>query len=286
MGYLEATFQVLTVSSSIMVRLSPWPDFQRIYKTKNTGEVQILPVVMLFANCVVLGWFGYLSENIFPLFVTAVFGLVTCGGFIAVFYRYTDDKRSAHKIGAVALAVIILVCLYGAIGLAGFTGQSKSSMATAMGAFSVATSIGLYSSPLATIKRVVRSKSTASMPFTLCLANFFSSVCWTVYAILIMDVWILLPNIVGCVLTMIQLALYIIYPTSKAAETQLEVVIIDHSGVTTEHERKIALPSVLDTDETLQVVSGRKSSIGCNDCFVEVQSPVTHDKAPSDVVVR
>ncbi|CAI5705192.1 unnamed protein product [Peronospora effusa] len=52
MGYLEATFQVLTVSSSIMVRLSPWPDFQRIYKTKNTGEVQILPVVMLFANCV------------------------------------------------------------------------------------------------------------------------------------------------------------------------------------------------------------------------------------------
>ncbi|EGZ08361.1 hypothetical protein PHYSODRAFT_446228, partial [Phytophthora sojae] len=165
------------------VRVAPWPDFQRVYRAKSTGEVQILPVVMLFTNCVVLVWYGYLSEDIFPLFVTAVMGLITCGGFIAVFYRYTDDKRSVHRICAAALAVIVLVCFYGAIGVAGVTSQSKSSMATAMGAISIGTSIGLYGSPLATIQRVIRTKSTASMPFTLCLANFFNSVCWVVYAI-------------------------------------------------------------------------------------------------------
>ncbi|CAH0478256.1 unnamed protein product [Peronospora belbahrii] len=272
MGHLEATFQVLTVSSSVFVRLSPWPDFQRICKTKNTGEVQILPVVMLFTNCVVLAWFGYLSENIFPLFVTALLGLVTCGGFITVFYRYTDDRPSLHRICAVGFAVIVLVCLYGAIGLAGVTGQSKFSMATAMGAFSVVTSIGLYSSPLATIQRVMRSKSTASMPFTLCLANFFSSVCWTIYAIIIEDVWILLPNAFGCVLTTIQLALYVIYPTSTATETQ---VIADHSGVTIEIEGKTSLSIVLNTTTQEGGRVGRKSNIEQNDCFIEVRSPVT-----------
>ncbi|KAE9055961.1 hypothetical protein PF010_g31946, partial [Phytophthora fragariae] len=162
------------------------------------------PVVMLFTNCVVLVWYGYLSEDIFPLFVTAIMGLVTCAGFIAVFYRYTDDKRSVHRICAAALAVIVIVCIYGTLGVAGVTDQSKSSLATAMGAISIATSIGLYGSPLATIRRVIRSKSTASMPFTLCLANFSNSVCWVVYAVIVVDVWVLIPNVFGCVLTTIQ----------------------------------------------------------------------------------
>ncbi|KAG3115757.1 hypothetical protein PI124_g8356 [Phytophthora idaei] len=152
MGALEATFQVLTVISCIFVRFAPWPDFQCVYKAKTTGEMQILPVVMLFTNCVVL--------------------VSICG---------------------VAFAVIMLVYLYGAIGVAGLTKQSKSSMATAIGAISISTSIGLYGSPLATTRRVIRTKSTASMPFTLCLANFFNS-----------------------------LILYVVYPT------QLQSVMIDH----------------------------------------------------------
>ncbi|KAG7379299.1 hypothetical protein PHYPSEUDO_008753 [Phytophthora pseudosyringae] len=277
MGALEATFQVLTVISSIFVRISPWPDFQRVFKAKTTGEVQILPVAMLFTNCVVLVWYGYLSENIFPLFVTAIMGLVTCGGFIAVFYRYTDDKRSVHKICAASFIVIVLVCFYGAIGVAGVTGQSKSSVATAMGAISIGTSIGLYGSPLATIRRVVRTKSTASMPFTLCLANFFNSVCWVVYAIITVDVWVLLPNAFGCVLTTIQLILYAIYPTSP--ETQLEAVMIDHTGAVTDYEGEASLSIVIraSTQE-----GGRKSSFDRKDSldFVAIRSPVTRQLSP------
>lgn len=274
MGALEATFQVLTVISSIFVRFAPWPDFQRVYKAKTTGEVQILPVVMLFTNCVVLVWYGYLSEDIFPLFITAIMGLVTCGGFIAVFYRYTDDKRSVHRICAAASVIIVLVCLYGAIGVASVTGQSKSSMATAMGAISIGTSIGLYGSPLATIRRIMRTKSTASMPFTLCLANFFNSVCWVVYAIIVVDVWILLPNTFGCVLTTIQLILYVIYPTPKE---QLESIMIDHPGATTEYEREASLSIVINTNTQEGDRLGRKSSIDRKDSldFVAIRSPVT-----------
>jgi solute carrier family 50 protein (sugar transporter) len=277
MGALEATFQVLTVISSIFVRVAPWPDFRRVYKAKTTGEVQILPVVMLFTNCVVLVWYGYLSENIFPLVVTAVMGLVTCAGFVAVFYRFTDDKRSVHRICITSVVVIVLVCIYGAIGVAGVTGQSKSSMATAMGAISIGTSIGLYGSPLATIRRVVRQKSTASMPFTLCLANFLNSVCWVVYAILIVDVWVLLPNAFGCVLTTIQLVLYVIYPASKATETQLQAVMIDHAGALTDYEREASLSIVVDTHPQEGDRLARKSNLSRKDSldFVAIRSPVT-----------
>ncbi|GMF14844.1 unnamed protein product [Phytophthora lilii] len=277
MGAVEATFQVLTVISSIFVRVAPWPDFQRVYQAKTTGEVQILPVVMLFTNCVVLVWYGYLSEDIFPLFVTAIMGLVTCAGFIAVFYRYTDDKRSVHRICLMAVAVIVLVCLYGVLGVVGVTGQSKSSLATAMGAISIGTSIGLYGSPLATIRRIVRTKSTATMPFTLCLANFFNSVCWVVYAIIIVDVWVLLPNAFGCVLTTIQLILYVIYPTSKTTETQLESVMIDHPGAMTEYEREASLSIITNTNTQEGDRLGRKSSIDRKDSldFVAIRSPLS-----------
>ncbi|OWZ16527.1 hypothetical protein PHMEG_0009668 [Phytophthora megakarya] len=179
---------------------------------------------MLFTNCVVLVWYGYLSEDIFPLFVTAIMGLVTCGGFIAIFYRYTDDKRSVHRICTAAFVVIVLVCLYGAIGVEGVTGQSKA------------------------------TKSTASMPFTLCLANFFNSVCWVVYAIINVDIWVLLPNALGCVLTVIQLVLYVVYPRSK----QIDSLTIEHLGTVTDYEREASLSIVFST--TLKYNTSSKMS--------------------------
>ncbi|KAE9265055.1 hypothetical protein PF008_g31964, partial [Phytophthora fragariae] len=212
------------------------------------------PVVMLFTNCVVLVWYGYLSEDIFPLFVTAIMGLVTCAGFIAVFYRYTDDKRSVHRICAAALAVIVIVCIYGTLGVAGVTDQSKSSLATAMGAISIATSIGLYGSPLATIRRVIRSKSTASMPFTLCLANFSNSVCWVVYAVIVVDVWVLIPNVFGC--------------------TQLESVTI---GPITDYEHEASISVVITTNTQEGQALARKSNFDRKDSFdfVAIRSPMT-----------
>ncbi|KAG2905229.1 hypothetical protein PC129_g8643 [Phytophthora cactorum] len=204
MGALEATFQVLTVISCIFVRSAPWPDFQCVYKAKTTGEMQILPVVMLFTNCVML--------------------VSICG---------------------VPFAVIVLVFLYGAIGVAGLTKQSKSSMATAMGAISISTSIGLYGSPLATTRRVIRTKSTASMPFTLCLASFFNS-----------------------------LILYVVYPTSKTTETQLQSAMIDHPD-----EASISI--VFNTQEADRL--GQKSSVDLKDSldFVAIRSPVMRQLSSS-----
>ncbi|CAI5714057.1 unnamed protein product [Hyaloperonospora brassicae] len=215
MAALAVTFQVLTVITSVCMRIAPFPDFWRVYKAKRTGEVQTLPVVLLFTNCAVLVWYGYFSGNILPLVVTSVLGLFTSVGFIAIFYRYTDNRRSVHKTCAPAIVFIALVCLYGTIGVKGITGQSKASMATTMGAISFATSIGQYGSPLATIRRIVRTKSTASMPFTLCVVSFCNSACWMTYSILLGDVWLLLRSASGFSLTLIQLTLYAIYPSVR-----------------------------------------------------------------------
>ncbi|KAF1789905.1 hypothetical protein GQ600_12190 [Phytophthora cactorum] len=208
MGALEATFQVLTVISCIFLRFAPWPDFQCVYKAKTTGEMQILPVVMLFTNCVVL--------------------VSICG---------------------VAFAVSVLVYLYGAIGVAGLTKQSKPSMATAMGAISISTSIGLYGSPLATTRR--RVLGGLRRHYRGCLG--------------------VAPE---HVLTTIQLILYVVYPTSKTTETQLQSVMIDHPD-----EASISI--VFNTQEADRL--GQKSSVDLKDSrdFVAIRSPVMRQLSSS-----
>ncbi|RLN72002.1 hypothetical protein BBJ28_00007406 [Nothophytophthora sp. Chile5] len=268
------TFQVLTIISSILVRISPWPDFQRVLKAKATGEVAVLPVVMLFTNCVVLVWYGYLTDDIFPLFSTAILGLLTCAGFIAIFYRWTDNRRAVHKTCSAALLVIVLVCLYGVLGVLGVTGQSNSSVGTAMGAISIGTAIGLYASPLATIRRVIRTKSTASMPFFLCLANFFNSVCWIIYAIIIVDMFVLIPNAIGGVLTAIQLVLYAIYPTKKTTEVLLDSVMIDHTGTFSRFEREASLSVIITTPVQDGGRFERKSSLDRKDSLDFCWQPI------------
>jgi solute carrier family 50 protein (sugar transporter) len=226
MSVVQTVFQVLSIVTAIFVRLSPFPDFQRVYRAKAVGEVQILPVVTLFTNCVVLVWYGYLSDDIFPLLSTAVLGLVTCSGFTSVYYFFTDDRREVIRILLWALLFIALVCAYGVLGVSGLTGQSGHSAGTAFGAISIVTSVALCGSPLATIRRVVRAKSTASMPFTLSLANFTNGAVWIVYSVMIKDIWVFIPNVMGFVLSSIQMAIYIIYPSRSDAAAQPETAVV------------------------------------------------------------
>ncbi|KAE8960384.1 hypothetical protein PR001_g30403 [Phytophthora rubi] len=112
------------------------------------------------------------------------------------------------------------------------------------------------------------------MPFTLCLANFSNSVCWVVYAVIVVDVWVLISNVFGCVLTTLQLALYVIYPTSKSTETQLESVTI---GPITDYEHEASISVVITTNTQEGQALARKSSFDREDSFdfVAIRSPMT-----------
>ena len=48
----------------------------------------------------------------------------------------------------------------------------------------------MFGSPLATLGRVVRTKSTESMVFSLCLMNFIVSVTWALYGYVIGDLFV------------------------------------------------------------------------------------------------
>jgi solute carrier family 50 protein (sugar transporter) len=71
--------------------------------------------------------------------------------------------------------------------------------------------IAMYSSPLAVMSTVVRTRSVEFMPLGLSLGTLGCAASWSVFAIYVGDATILIPNILGVALALAQLALYARY---------------------------------------------------------------------------
>lgn len=207
----HTAFVWLTILSSVFVRISPFPDFYRVHKQRATGEVQILPVVMLGTNCWVLSIYAYMTDDILPLFVVAVSGILTAILFICVFYRWSDDRPAIHRTLAMSAAFITLATTYTILASCGVTGQTRAQIGTVAGWITIVAAIGLFASPLATIRRVLHTKSAASMPFTMCVANAINAILWVGFAVVDDDMFVLAPNVVGSALSIAQVVLCIIY---------------------------------------------------------------------------
>ncbi|KAE9065901.1 hypothetical protein PF007_g28685, partial [Phytophthora fragariae] len=80
---------------------------------------------------------------------------------------------------------------------------------------------GMYASPMATIVRVVRTKTATSMPFTMGAVNVLNSFCWGVYGGLIHNNFLLVPNIIGVTLSSTQMLVTYIYRSKGPADEQL-----------------------------------------------------------------
>ncbi|MCL7043795.1 hypothetical protein MKW94_017988 [Papaver nudicaule] len=81
----------------------------------------------------------------------------------------------------------------------------------------------MYGAPLGAMKNVVATKSVEYMPFSLTFFLFLNGGIWTVYAVLIKDLFIGVPNAIGFVLGSVQLIMYIIYnKKSKAKKLSMD----------------------------------------------------------------
>ncbi|CEG38058.1 hypothetical protein L917_02827 [Plasmopara halstedii] len=206
-------FKWLTIVTALMVRVSLLPDFRRMHQNHSTGDMSVMPCLLLLTNCYAVMMYALVINNIFPLFVVSILGCITGLVFNIFFYRWSIEKRFVLCAFIGSFAVCMSVTVYCILALNGYTGQSRAAVSTTLGFVTIGTTIGMYVSPLATIARVLRTKTASSMPFTMGVVNVANSVCWGVYAALIDDMFIFGPNVVGFVLGCIQIVLTLLYGT-------------------------------------------------------------------------
>ncbi|ETO67575.1 hypothetical protein F442_15362 [Phytophthora nicotianae P10297] len=211
MSTFVLVLRVLTTATAILVSFAPLPDFWRIHKNRCTGEVSILPVVLLFANCYMWVLYAYLVDNIFPLFAVTLLGITTSIVFICIYYRWTKNRLYVVKVCSIALVLLAIGTLYYILATNGVTNQSEAAVEKTLGFIAVAFNLVLYASPLETMKTVVQTKNASSVPISISSTFLVNAVLWVIFAVAVSDMFVLVPNAIGAFLCAIQVMLYIIY---------------------------------------------------------------------------
>jgi len=178
-----------------------------IKENKSVGDLSALPFVSLATNCVVWTAYGALTQDLtvlLPNLSGLAFGLY----YTAIFSKYSHYSLTKFYVAAalVVSAVGAFIVFFPATEAKQYIGYLGCSLA-----------ILLMASPLAALGTVLKTGSTASMPFAQSLATFMNAASWTGYGLLIAhDPVIAGPNMLGLLAAVVQLSLFARFGIHKA----------------------------------------------------------------------
>ncbi|KAE8986111.1 hypothetical protein PR003_g24303 [Phytophthora rubi] len=217
MTFWVTLVNVATGVADIFLRLSPVPDIYNVHRNKSIGEVAELPLITMVVNCHLWMTYGYTTVSWFPLFGSQLFGEIVGILYNIVYYRWSPEEKRQRlrKLYAIAFAVWCVVTLYVVLGVSGVFGQTKSDVGTSLGYIGCAFSLSMFSSPLATLKLVVSTKSSASIPINMCTMILVSTALWTASGIVENDYFVAVINLVGVLLSCTQIVIYFMYRPGK-----------------------------------------------------------------------
>ncbi|KAG6592503.1 MtN3-like protein [Phytophthora cinnamomi] len=212
---LVTLLHMTTAAIQIGMNLSPAPDMLRVHQLKTTGQMALLPLVLMCFNNHLWLLYGLLTGSIFPLCAAALAGETAGLIFTAVYYRWARNTLEARRTCGSTFLGMALVTLYVLLGVAGKTGQMFDQVVQTLGYVGAAINICMYASPLVTIKVVLETKSSASLPINLCCMICLNCCMWVATSLVDGDMFVLIPSVIGLLFSSVQLPLYFIYrPTN------------------------------------------------------------------------
>ncbi|XP_052294989.1 bidirectional sugar transporter SWEET2 isoform X1 [Citrus sinensis] len=230
---LTITYQALTVLKDAVgiagnifafgLFVSPVPTFRRIIRNHSTEEFSGLPYVYALLNCLITMWYGtplVSADNILVTTVNSIgaaFQLV----YIILFITYTEKDKKVRMLGLL-LAVIGIFSIIVAVSLQIVNPFSRQMF---VGLLSCAALISMFASPLFIINLVIQTKSVEFMPFYLSLSTFLMSTSFLAYGIMNWDPFIYVPNGIGTILGIVQLALYFNYKETSGEESRDPLIV-------------------------------------------------------------
>ncbi|XP_042470352.1 bidirectional sugar transporter SWEET14-like [Zingiber officinale] len=217
------TFGILGNIISFLVYLAPLPTFYRVYRKKSTEGFQSVPYVVALFSAMLWIFYALLKTNAYLLITINSFGCVIETIYVLLYLFYATKDT---KVYTVKLVVLLNVATFGLILLLTLLLAEGSRRVQILGWICVGFSISVFAAPLSIIRLVVRTKSVEFMPFSLSFFLTLSAVVWFSYGLLSKDIYVALPNVLGFIFGILQMALYLIYKdTKKVIEPVPEHVI-------------------------------------------------------------
>ncbi|XP_021105094.1 sugar transporter SWEET1 isoform X2 [Heterocephalus glaber] len=159
-------------------------DLRHMQMTRSVDSVQFLPFLTTDVNN--LGWLSYgVLKGDGTLIIVNTVGAVLQTLYIAAYLRYCPQKRMVLLQTATLLGVLFLG--YGYFGVLMPNDEARLQQ---LGLFCSVFTISMYLSPLADLAKVIQTKSTHRLSFSLTIATLLSSASWSLYGFRLSDPYI------------------------------------------------------------------------------------------------
>lgn len=215
-GTMATLRTVLLAVASVCTILSFLSGFSICLKIKQKGStmgLSMFPFVSLCVSCTLWLRYGLLLGDPTIVYVNAV-GASIGVLYSIIFYVNTPHKRSLYRTMVGPALLLYAVLLY-----VKYLAEDEDAARPPLGMVCTLWTVVNYGSPLATLAEVVRSRSTESLAFPLCAANLVVGTEWFIYGLMLQDMFIQVPNLLGALLGLGQLSLFLVYPSSSKAPT-------------------------------------------------------------------
>ncbi|KAM4861764.1 sugar transporter SWEET1 isoform 2-T4 [Thomomys bottae] len=170
--------------------------------TRSVDSVQFLPFLTTDVNN--LGWLSYgVLKGDGTLIVVNTVGAVLQTLYILVYLHYCPQKHTVLLQTATLLGVLLL-----GYGYFWFLVPDPEVQLQQLGLFCSIFTISMYLSPLSDLAKVIQTKSTKRLSFSLTIATLLASASWSLYGFRHKDPYIMVPNLPGIITSFIRLWLF------------------------------------------------------------------------------
>ncbi|CAN4089323.1 unnamed protein product [Withania somnifera] len=213
-GHWAFAFGVLGNIVSFIVFLSPIPTFYKIYKKKSTEGYQSIPYVVALFSSMLWIYYAVLKTNTTLLITINSFGVFIETTYVGFYLFYAPKKA---RVQTIKMLLLFVVGGFGAIILVTQFLFKEAVRGKVVGWICFVFSLCVFIAPLGIVRQVIKTKSVEYMPLLLSIFLTLSAVMWFFYGLLLKDINIAIPNVLGFILGILQMVLYVIYNKKEQA---------------------------------------------------------------------
>ncbi|PKI49770.1 bidirectional sugar transporter SWEET16-like [Punica granatum] len=200
---------------SILVFASLIKTFTRVVKKKSTENFKGSPYITTLLCTSLWTFYGILNPD--GLLITTVngAGALLQLSYVILYLMYAPKEK---KIKSMKLAALLNIGFLGSVIAVTLLALHGNLRLTFVGILCACLTIGMYASPLAVMRIVIKTESVKYMPFLLSFFLFLNASIWGTYSLLVKDLYIGVPQVIGFVLGTAQLILYAMYKNKSPSE--------------------------------------------------------------------
>mmetsp|Transcript_22388 Transcript_22388/g.56985 ORF Transcript_22388/g.56985 Transcript_22388/m.56985 type:complete len:240 (-) Transcript_22388:1105-1824(-) len=206
--FLTSVVPALGAVISLAMYASPVQAVLAAQRSRQLGDLNPIPFAITVTNTIVWAVYGLIKHD--P-YVTAPNAM---GVVVAVFCVLTSFSLASEQVRD---RIRLLLCTeFAILSLLGvLTSFSAGTLKAQLGIWGMAGNVVTliyYAAPLSTMAEVIRTRNSASILLPLCIMNMLNAALWTTYGVAMADGYIYVPNGIGLVLSLAQLALALVFP--------------------------------------------------------------------------